>query len=106
VTALNLDDVEESPKWELAAPLNGNGVTPEKALLRKEIGHLLRQAIDHLPFAQRSILLLKEVEGLSYDEIVATLELPLGTVKSRLARARRSLRGWLDPEISGFTKDV
>ena len=106
MTAVNLDELEESSKWELAAPLNGNGVSPDNALLRKEIGHLLRQAIDRLPFEQRSILLLKEVEGLSYDEIVATLELPLGTVKSRLARARRSLRGRLDPEIFGFTKEV
>jgi RNA polymerase sigma-70 factor (ECF subfamily) len=106
MTAVSLDDCEEHLNWELAAPVKGNGASPHKALLRKEIGHLLRQAIDRLPFDQRSILLLKEIEGLSYDEIAQTLELPLGTVKSRLARARRSLRGRLDPEIVGFTEDV
>jgi RNA polymerase sigma-70 factor (ECF subfamily) len=106
MTAVHLDELEERSNWELAAPVNGNGVSPHKALLRKEIGHLLRQAIDRLPFDQRSILLLKEIEGLSYDEIAETLELPLGTVKSRLARARRSLRDRLDPEIVGFTEDV
>jgi RNA polymerase sigma-70 factor (ECF subfamily) len=53
-----------------------------------------------------TILLLKEVEGLSYDEISTTLDLPLGTVKSRLARARKSLRDKLDPGVFGITEDV
>jgi RNA polymerase sigma-70 factor (ECF subfamily) len=49
---------------------------------------------------------LKEIEGLSYEEISTTLGLPLGTVKSRLARARKSLRDSLDPELLGISEDV
>ncbi len=79
---------------------------PDEALARKEQGQILHDAIDKLPFDQRTILLLKEIEGLSYEEISTTLDLPLGTVKSRLARARESLREGLDPGIFGLSEDV
>ena len=79
---------------------------PDEALARKEQGLILHNAIDRLPFDQRTILLLKEIEGLSYEEISSTLDLPLGTVKSRLARARASLREGLDPVVFGIPEDV
>jgi RNA polymerase sigma-70 factor (ECF subfamily) len=79
---------------------------PDEVLARKEQGRILHEAIDRLPFDQRTILLLKEIEGLSYDEISSTLDLPLGTVKSRLARARASLREGLDPVLLGISEDV
>jgi RNA polymerase sigma factor (sigma-70 family) len=79
---------------------------PDEALARKEQGLILHKAIDRLPFDQRTILLLKEIEGLSYEEISSTLDLPLGTVKSRLARARASLREGLDPVLFGIPEDV
>jgi RNA polymerase sigma-70 factor (ECF subfamily) len=79
---------------------------PDEVLARKELGLILHDAIDKLPFDQRTILLLKEIEGLSYEEISTTLDLPLGTVKSRLARARASLRDGLDPVLLGIPEDV
>jgi RNA polymerase sigma-70 factor (ECF subfamily) len=111
MTALSIDEVESgtSSAWELQAPVNGSLVPPDEALERKEAGELLRQAIDRLPFDQRTVLLLKEIEGLPYDEIGATLDIPLGTVKSRLARARKALRDDLDPKLFGLAdqnKDV
>jgi RNA polymerase sigma-70 factor (ECF subfamily) len=75
-------------------------------LERKEESQLLMRAIEQLPFSHRTILLLKEIEGLSYDEIAATLDLPLGTVKSRLARARKSLRDKLDPGLFGLAEEM
>jgi RNA polymerase sigma-70 factor (ECF subfamily) len=52
----------------------------------------LKTAIQHLPFEQRTALVLREVEGLRYEEIAFSLGLPVGTVKSRLTRARQALR--------------
>lgn len=105
MTAMRIDDLETSPGWEPAEPLGGSAaLLPDQALERKEMGQILRKAIDGLPFDQRTILLLKEIEGLSYDEISETLGLPLGTVKSRLARARGSLRDALDPSALGLSE--
>ena len=121
MTAVSLDDMEANPNLGIVSSCagttgltglnslnssNGDLVAPDKALERKEFGRLLLDAIDELPLGHRTILLLKEVEGLSYDEISTTLDLPLGTVKSRLARARKSLREKLDPGLFGITEDV
>jgi RNA polymerase sigma-70 factor (ECF subfamily) len=112
MTAIPIEEAEasgrlaSSGKWGSSAPANGAQIPPDEALERKEIGQILRRAIDRLPFDHRTILLLKEIEGLSYEEIGTTLDLPLGTVKSRLARARKSLRDDLDPELFGFSEEV
>lgn len=100
-----IDEAEANPNWELSAPVHSGIVAPDKALERKEMGHILRSAIDALPFDQRAILLLKEIEGLSYEEISSALDLALGTVKSRLARARKALREKLDPKLFGLPED-
>lgn len=106
MTALPLEDAESRPGLGLAARLASGDVAPDEALERKEQGQILHRAIEKLPFDQRTILLLKEIEGLSYEEISTTLDLPLGTVKSRLARARKSLRDNLDPGLFGISEDV
>jgi RNA polymerase sigma-70 factor (ECF subfamily) len=51
--------------------------------------------MDHLPFEQRTALILREVDGLRYDEIAYSLDIAVGTVKSRLTRARQALRAEL-----------
>jgi RNA polymerase sigma-70 factor, ECF subfamily len=66
--------------------------TPESILLERLDHQLARQALDQLPVHHREILLLCEVEEMSYQEISATLAIPAGTVMSRLSRARRALR--------------
>ena len=66
--------------------------TPESILLERLDHQLARQALDQLPVHYREILLLCEVEEMSYQEISATLAIPAGTVMSRLSRARRALR--------------
>jgi RNA polymerase sigma-70 factor (ECF subfamily) len=88
------------------ACLASDEIAPDEALARKEQGQILHRAIEKLPFDQKTILLLKEIEGLSYEEISTTLDLPLGTVKSRLARARQSLRENLDPGLFGISENV
>jgi len=66
--------------------------TPESILLQRSDGQLVQQALEQLPVAYREVLLLCEVEEMSYSEIAATLAIPMGTVMSRLSRARRALR--------------
>ena len=53
------------------------------------------RAVDSLPFEQKTCILLREIDGLSYEEIAFSLGLAVGTVKSRLARGRESLRAQL-----------
>ena len=66
--------------------------TPESILLQRSDGQLVQQALEQLPVAYREVLLLCEVEEMSYQEISAALAIPMGTVMSRLSRARRTLR--------------
>lgn len=65
---------------------------PEAALLREERAELVRNALTDLPPEHREILILREMEELSYSEIASTMGVPLGTVMSRLSRARDRLR--------------
>jgi len=68
---------------------------PDTLLLEKADHELMRKAIGDLPVEFREILVLRELEGFSYKEIADTAGLPLGTVMSRLARAREHLRNLL-----------
>jgi RNA polymerase sigma-70 factor (ECF subfamily) len=66
--------------------------TPETILIERSNRQLLQRAIDELPAHYREVLLLCEVEEMSYQQIAETLSIPIGTVMSRLARARRAIR--------------
>jgi len=66
--------------------------TPDRVLAQKELAAQLQRALDSLPFDQRTAIVLREVDGLSYEEIAFSLGVAIGTVKSRLTRARRALR--------------
>ena len=69
-----------------------DGSSPEAALLQNQDRQLLKQALEELPLGFREVLIMRELEGLSYKEIVDVAGLPLGTVMSRLARARKRLQ--------------
>jgi RNA polymerase sigma-70 factor (ECF subfamily) len=73
--------------------------TPETLLFERSNRELLQKAIDELPVHFREILLLCEVEEMSYQEIGETLSIPIGTVMSRLSRARQNLRVRLRPQF-------
>jgi len=73
---------------------------PESSLIEKERSALVQQAIKSLPEATRSVLVLREYGGLSYQEIAKALDLPLGTVMSRLNYARMRLRELLKGVLS------
>jgi RNA polymerase sigma-70 factor (ECF subfamily) len=77
---------------EDGAELAVENVTPETILMNRTNSQLLQRAIDDLPVHYREALLLCEVEEMSYQEIAGILSIPVGTVMSRLARARRAIR--------------
>jgi RNA polymerase sigma-70 factor (ECF subfamily) len=65
---------------------------PDRVLAQKELASRLKSALNGLPFDQRTAIVLREVDGLSYEEIAFSLGVAVGTVKSRLTRARQTLR--------------
>lgn len=65
--------------------------TPERLLMRDEIEHAVYSTIDHLPRDLKTAIMLREMEGLSYDEIAAVMGCPVGTVRSRIFRARAAI---------------
>jgi RNA polymerase sigma-70 factor (ECF subfamily) len=65
---------------------------PDKLLRQKEVADGVWRALNALPFDQRAVVVLREIDGMSYDEIADSLSVAVGTVKSRLARARGELR--------------
>jgi RNA polymerase sigma-70 factor (ECF subfamily) len=70
-------------------------VLPDRLLASKETATRIWDAMDRLPFDQRTALVLREVDGLKYEEIAFSLDVAVGTVKSRLTRARQALRAEL-----------
>ena len=69
---------------------------PDQALERSELEEALHRAIGELPEERRIVVVLRDVEGLAYEEIAEVLELPIGTVRSRLHRARLDLKEKLE----------
>jgi RNA polymerase sigma factor (sigma-70 family) len=69
----------------------GTWLDPEAVLIKNMNSQLIREALEELPLEYREILILRELEELSYKEIAKIIDIPLGTVMSRLSRARREL---------------
>lgn len=70
-------------------------MNPHVLLLRKADRQLIRQALEELPVEFREVIVLRELEGLSYKEVATVAEIPLGTVMSRLSRGRQQLEQYL-----------
>jgi len=94
-----LENDDDSP---LVLPAEAQ--TPESILLDRSNQQLLQDALEELPLHYREVLLLGEVEEMSYQEIAETLGIPTGTVMSRLSRARASLRGRVREKLQGAQK--
>ena len=75
--------------------------TPESILLERSDRQLVQEALGQLPVPYREVLLLCEYEEMSYQEISTTLAIPMGTVMSRLSRARRALRDAVQKQLQG-----
>lgn len=68
------------------------GTNPQKSALRRELAEKIQHALEQVPEKHRAILLLRELEGMSYEDLARTLEIPKGTVMSRLFHARAKVQ--------------
>ena len=74
---------------------------PGRAALRRELGGAIQAALQELPEHHRAVIVLREIEGMSYEEMAEALEVPKGTVMSRLFHARKKMQAALAPYLSG-----
>ncbi len=89
-------DADEAEGFEDASLLRDIN-TPESLLLSKQIGQTVNMAMDALPDELRTAIALREIEGLSYEEIAGIMDCPIGTVRSRIFRAREAVAARLRP---------
>ncbi len=99
-TEMEAEEAEGHESGELLRDIN----TPESLLLTKEIGNTVNEAIEALPEELRSAIQLRELEGMSYEEIAKLMDCPIGTVRSRIFRAREAIAERLKPLLDD-TKD-
>ena len=99
-TEVEAEEAEGQEGGELLRDIN----TPESLLLTKEIGNTVNAAIESLPEELRSAIQLRELEGMSYEEIAKLMDCPIGTVRSRIFRAREAIAERLKPLLDD-TKD-
>ena len=92
-TEVEAEEAEGFESGELLRDIN----TPESLLLTKEIGNTVNAAIESLPEELRSAIQLRELEGMSYEEIAKLMDCPIGTVRSRIFRAREAIAERLKP---------
>jgi len=89
-------DAQDAEQYDGATGLK-EYATPERLLLKDEIQASIAKAIDELPDELRTAITLRELEGLSYEEIAQTMDCPIGTVRSRIFRARDAIDTRLKP---------
>lgn len=87
------DRGEDFEEEELSGDIN----TPESVLMSKEVARTVNEAMEQLPEELRNAIALREIEGLSYEEIAAAMNCPIGTVRSRIFRAREAIAEKLRP---------
>jgi RNA polymerase sigma-70 factor (ECF subfamily) len=92
-TDLSSEDAEDYGESELLTDTD----TPERLLMSKQMAVTVNAAMDALPEDLRTAVSLREIDGLSYEEIAQIMDCPIGTVRSRIFRAREAIAGRLRP---------
>ncbi len=93
-------DAADAEQYDMDSRLKDKG-TPEHELMRDEIKNMVYDTIAQLPDDLRTAIMLREMEGMSYDDIATTMDCPIGTVRSRIFRAREAIDEKLRPLIEG-----
>jgi RNA polymerase sigma-70 factor (ECF subfamily) len=95
-------DAVDAEQYDMDSRLKERS-TPENELMREEIERTVYDTIALLPEDLRTAIMLREMDGMSYEEIATTMECPIGTVRSRIFRAREAIDEKLKPLIGGLT---
>lgn len=93
-------DAADAEQYDMDSRLKERS-TPENELLREEIEKTVYDTIAALPDDLRTAIMLREIEGMSYEEIATTMDCPIGTVRSRIFRAREAIDEKLKPLLDG-----
>jgi RNA polymerase sigma-70 factor (ECF subfamily) len=93
-------DAADAEQYDMDSRLKDKG-TPENELLRDEIKRMVYNTIEQLPVDLRTAIMLREMEGMSYEDIATTMDCPIGTVRSRIFRAREAIDEKLRPLVEG-----
>jgi RNA polymerase sigma-70 factor (ECF subfamily) len=89
-------EVEDAENFDEADGLRDVS-TPDAMMMSKQVGEAVNRAIEKLPEDLRTAIVLRELEGLSYEEIAESMNCPIGTVRSRIFRAREAIANELRP---------
>jgi RNA polymerase sigma-70 factor (ECF subfamily) len=98
--------IEALSEDAMADVSKGSSGDPERTTAGREFGHLVEQAIDHLPDIYRSVLIMREVEGMSTSEAAAVLAVEPEVIKTRLHRARAALRAAIEDRVGEQMKNT
>jgi RNA polymerase sigma-70 factor (ECF subfamily) len=93
-----LNQTEDGETFDEIDNLTDNN-TPESVLASREIANTVNAVIEQLPAELRTAIVLREIDGLSYEEIAQTMDCPIGTVRSRIFRAREAIAAKLKPML-------
>jgi RNA polymerase sigma-70 factor (ECF subfamily) len=100
VTEVDNEEAEDIETGEQLKDMN----TPEQQLMTRQIAETVNSTLQELPEELRTAITLREIDGLSYEEIAQIMNCPIGTVRSRIFRAREAIADRLRPQL-GTPKD-
>ncbi|HMD54411.1 MAG TPA: RNA polymerase sigma factor RpoE [Phycisphaerae bacterium] len=100
MTEVNNEEAEDTEEGQQLKDMN----TPENELMSRQVAETVNQTLQELPEELRTAITLREIEGLSYEEIAQVMNCPIGTVRSRIFRAREAIAERLRPQL-GTSKD-
>lgn len=89
---LSLDKEMETDDGKMSREIGDESLNPSKIVERNEVSHVVQEAINTLPDANKMVIVLRDIQGLSYEEISQVIKEPVGTVKSRISRGRNQLK--------------
>ncbi len=97
-TVLSLDEDIHTDDGDMKRQVESDELRPDEAAEREEVCRIVNKAISMLPEDQRLVITLRDIDGISYEEIAKIVDCPSGTVKSRINRARLALKNLLSSE--------